>query len=132
MFFQAFYLIIFRQFEALEFENSNEHNIWEWNVHLHNQDDLADESRQPSFRFGLTNAQNIYYLTTKYLTKESTKSRPCMKYKPTTCKEVEMHKGPFKYYVNMFLAFFHPTHPPCKMTYTVGRKKGTFELFVVR
>ena len=23
-------------------------------------------------------------------------------------------KGPFKYYVNMFLAFFHHTHPPCK------------------
>ena len=33
-----------------------------------------------------------YYLKTKYLTKESTKSRPCMKHKPTTCKEVEMHK----------------------------------------
>jgi hypothetical protein len=32
------------------------------------------------------------YLRTNYLTKESTKSRPCMKYKPTTCKEVERHK----------------------------------------
>ena len=25
-------------------------------------------------------------------------------------------KGPFKYYVSIFLTFFHPTHPPCKQT----------------
>ena len=25
-------------------------------------------------------------------------------------------KGPFKYYVSMFLAFFHPTHPPSNWT----------------
>ena len=25
-------------------------------------------------------------------------------------------KGPFKYYVSMFLAFFQPTQPPCKGT----------------
>ena len=24
--------------------------------------------------------------------------------------------GPFKYYVSRFLAFFHPTHPPCNRT----------------
>ena len=22
----------------------------------------------------------------------------------------------FKYYISMFLAFFHPTHPPCNWT----------------
>ena len=92
MFFQAFYIIIFRQFEALDFEIPDEDNVWKWNVYLHNQDDLADASRQPSYRFGLDNSQSTYYLKTKHLTKESTKSRPCMKYKPTTCKEVEMHK----------------------------------------
>ena len=27
-----------------------------------------------------------------------------------------MDKGPFKYYVSMFLALFWPTHPPCKQT----------------
>ena len=25
-------------------------------------------------------------------------------------------KVPFKYYVSIFLAFFHPTHPPCNWT----------------
>ena len=29
---------------------------------------------------------------------------------------VQVGKGPFKYYVSMFLAFFHPTHPPCNWT----------------
>ena len=28
----------------------------------------------------------------------------------------KMVKGPFKHYVSMFVAFFHPTHPPCKQT----------------
>ena len=30
--------------------------------------------------------------------------------------QVFFSKGPFKYYSSMFLAFFHPTHPPCNFT----------------
>ena len=53
MFFQAFYIIIFRQFEALDFEIPDEDNVWKWNVYLHNQDDLADGTRQQALDLAL-------------------------------------------------------------------------------
>ena len=137
MFFQAFYIIIFRQFEALDFEIPDEDNVWKWNVYLHNQDDLADASRQPSYRFGLDNSQSTYYLKTKHLTKESTKSRPCMKYKPTTCKEVEMHKKIEQlhncripiYYTGQHLdEYIHWLHP-CNKSITKKMASLIFENF---
>ena len=80
-----------RDFDALELQSKTDEFLW--NVHFHNHDDLPDANMQPSIRFKIGHQfQNVYHLQTKHYFKESTKSKPCKKYHPTACKEVEMHK----------------------------------------
>ena len=98
-----------RDFDALELQSKTDKFLW--NVHFHNHDDLPDANMQPSISFERGhNSQYVYQLQTKHYSKASTKSKPCRKYHPTACKEVELHKKIAKFHNCTIPIFYSGQH----------------------
>ena len=67
-------------------------SYWNWEVFIHNENDLPDATKMhPNFQF-YDGSDNTYALRMRQFSKKSTRSKPCSKYHSKACKDVKVHR----------------------------------------
>ena len=101
----------------LQSKGHNQH----WKIFLHNVNDLADAHLiHPSVKFESNIESSEYTLKSKHFSKASTKSKPCAKYQPESCKHSKLQlkiQKTYKCWIQIFsLGQVNSTLPVCNVS----------------
>ena len=122
---QKFKYVLFYRNQSLELQFVSGIDIpVEWHVMLHNKNDLPDAlTIHPGFH--IKDQEKEYHLRNKHFSKPSTRSLPCSKHHPKTCRDILLSKKIASKYNCQVPVFFTGKHlddfknlPKCNMSVT--------------